>query len=485
LDDLELVGWLYDDIIIDPSPIQHHFITSPATIVVLIGPQGEGKTWAGAVAMLHFAQKWKSVGLPLPARGCIIRDTHENIKRMTVPSITEALQELVIWKDDYHKLTFVDGSAEIDLFGMDDEASLTKLQGAEYAVIWIEEPAPIIEKGQAGLSLNVFNVALSRVARQLKQRYSGLGISPRLQVTMNPADESHWTYQEFIEAPRFPSKEFPDIMLEVYNIPYGENRHLSELARQSVRAAYAKDPALYARYVEGKWAFVMSGVAVTPEYNPDLHRSKVRLTPAPGVPIYRGWDGGLNPSCVFVQVLPTGRMVVLASLIGQNMGMRQFIRLYVKPKIKQNFREFASRRDLWIDVGDPAMLIRDSSSSDQWAARVIEEELKTTFIPGEMKWPPRLEAIKQALSTIIDGSPALLLDPQEGLLHRALRGGWHYKATSNNSVTSDIPIKNVHSHPADALTYVLAHVMGVTGVAKRKKIAWRRWGGRRPSWRTA
>ena len=37
-----------------------------------------------------------------------------------------------------------------DFFWIDDPASLSKLQGPQYAIIWLEEPAPIIEKQNAG-----------------------------------------------------------------------------------------------------------------------------------------------------------------------------------------------------------------------------------------------------------------------------------------------------------------------------------------------
>ena len=480
------MSYRYEEIVIAPSPTQHLFITSTATIVVLIGPQGEGKTWAGAVALLYYAQRWKQAGLKPPVRACAIRDTHENIKRMLVPSINSAIGDLITWHDEYRHMKLIDGSLVMDLFGMDDDASLTKLQGAEYAFIWLEEPAPIIDRTNVGLSVNVFNVALSRVARQLKKEGLAKGIGPRLQVTMNPADESHWTFHEFIENPRFPSVQYPDITLEVYNIPYGENVNLPDVARQATAAAYSKNPALFARYVKGQWAFVSTGVQVTPEYNETIHRSNEDLEPVPGVPIYRGWDGGLHPACVVVQVFPTGRMVVLDSLVGENIGMRQFIKTYVKPLMRQRYQWFLQNRSYVHDVGDPTLMAKDQSNSDTWAAKIIEHELKTSFIPGESAWQPRLEAVKHALTTLVDGRPQLYISRHEGYVHRALRGGWAYRVDSNGTVIKDIPIKNIHSHPADALSYVLAYVLGYTFVINRPKLfQTHRRHFRRVDWRTA
>ncbi len=466
-----------------PTFTQHLFITCRDTIVVLVGPQGEGKTFAGALALLHQAQKWKAVGAA-PLRACIIRDTHENIKRMTVPSMQQVFSGLAEWSNEYRRMTLTDGSLICDLMGMEDEGSLSKLQGAEYAFIWLEEPAPIIDKANAGLSINVYNTALSRVARQMKVEHERLGLRPRLQVTMNPADEGHWTYMEFIESPRFPSPSYPGVTLSVFNIPYGENVHLSNIARATAAAAFSKDPALYARYVEGRWAYVPIGVSVTPEYNERFHRSTVPLVPFKGIPVWRGWDGGLNPTVVFVQIMPTGRIFVLDALVGENMGMLQFVRGMVKPLIAQRYSDFKDRT-MWHDIGDPSLMNREASNSDHWAARIIEEELNTYFEPGEKAWPPRLEAVKTALGMMVGGEAALCIAPHEHVVHRALRGGWHYRTDSNGKVIRDIPIKNIHSHPADALSYVLARVLGVRGVVRTKKKAINRSSERRVSWRTA
>ncbi len=465
-----------------PSETQHKFITCKDILVVLVGPQGEGKTFAGALALLHWAQKWKAKG-KAPLRACIIRDTHENIKRMTIPSMMAVFSGIADFSNESKRMTTTDGSLVCDLLGMEDEGAISKLQGAEYAFIWLEEPAPMVERSNAGLSLNVFNVALSRVARQMLKEHEELGLTPRLQVTMNPADEGHWTYNEFIENPRFPHPQYPGINMSLFNIPYGENKRLSSIARMTAAAAYSKDQALYARYVEGRWAYVAIGSAVTPEYNETLHRSKHELVPLRGVPIWRGWDGGLNPSVVFLQVTPSGRLFVLDTLVGDNIGMQQFVRSMVKPLLARKYRDFKSK-DLWRDVGDPALCQREQSSSNIWAAKVIEDELNTFFEPGERSWLPRVESVKAALNMMVSGEPAFQLSVSEVFLHRALRGGWHYRTDTNGRPIRDTPIKNMHSHPADALSYVLARVLGVKGVVAERKRR-RSLNIQRANWRTA
>ena len=124
------------------SPTQSEFAHADEEIIMLIGPMGEGKTFCGIASLLvHAARCGRNI------RGALIRDTHQNIKISTIPDIQEALGNRVTFHDDYKKMIIhTTPRVEMDLFGIDDPASLSKLQGPQYAIIWLEEPAPIIEK---------------------------------------------------------------------------------------------------------------------------------------------------------------------------------------------------------------------------------------------------------------------------------------------------------------------------------------------------
>jgi len=52
---------------------------------------------------------------------------------------------------------------------------------------------------------------------------------------------------------------------------------------------------------------------------------------------------------------------------------------------------------------------------------------------------------------MIDGEPMIKLSWHEGILHRALRGGWHYRKTIAGKILKDKPEKDIHSHPGDSL----------------------------------
>ena len=170
------------DLEFDLSPMQSAFVHSNAQVVMLMGSMGEGKTFSGGVALVRHAAR---CGVPI--RAAIIRDTHQNLKLSTVPDLQRMFGKFVHFHDDCKRMV-IDSRprVECDLFGIDDPASLSKLQGPQYAMIWLEEPAPVVEKANAGLPREVFDLALARASRQT-------GTAMRVQITQNPADESHWT----------------------------------------------------------------------------------------------------------------------------------------------------------------------------------------------------------------------------------------------------------------------------------------------------
>lgn len=280
------------DLVFDLSPTQSAFVHTDAEIVMLMGPMGEGKTYAALVATIRHAQRCgRSI------RGALIRDTHQNIKLSTIPDIKEVLGSRVTFHDDAKKMVIqCTPRVEMDLFGIDDPASLSKLQGPQYAIIWLEEPAPIIEKQNAGLPRDVFEMAVARASRQV-------GTVMRVQISQNPADEDHWT-EELANEPELYAYEEETglkLMKKVFRIRYGENKYLNPHSRLANKAAFAKDEGKMARYVHGVAAPVLKGVKVTAEYDRQRHYAEKVLPVIPGAIGVRGWDAWHNPSCVIGQ----------------------------------------------------------------------------------------------------------------------------------------------------------------------------------------
>lgn len=405
------------------SPTQRAYVESEAVVNAIIGPMGDGKTYASIVAMLYHAQR---CGCAI--RAAIVRDTLENIKNSTVQSLYDVFRDypyLLKFSDEYRKLTiFSSPRIECHLFGIDDLASLSKLQGPEYALIWLEEPAPIAERQNAGLSEEVYNLALARCARQV-------GTKPRLQISMNPADEDHWTYRRLVLEPDI-NPEYPLITKRVFFVPYGENKALPEVARQATRAAYQHDKAGFTRYVEGRFAPVYRGKPVTPEFNPELHVSKEPLEPVSGWVGFRIYDGWHNPACLLGQISPEGRLYFLDLVMVNNGDIRTLIETKVMPLIESP--RWRGKVSGWRDGGDASMMQPDQSNRQMSAAKVIEQAFRTTFEPAPRLWMVLREGLKSALNSMVGGKPVVVINRDMVALRRQLEGGWHYKTDVSGNV---------------------------------------------------
>ena len=445
MQEVDLLDWF--------SPTIRDFIASEKTITILIAPLGEGKTFGCIGAMLFHAGRCGQ-----PIRCAIVRDTLENIKLSIVPSIQEFFQEYFPdnptkhyrFKNEYKELViFSNPRIEVDLFGIDDPGSLGKLQGSSaYSLIWLNEPAPIADKANAGLSEEVYNVAGIRAVRRK-------GTPGRLIVDMNPADEEHWTHRRFIEEEGIDPK-FPLVQKQVWFVPYGENRHLKEESRQMAKKMYENDPAAFARYVEGRFAAIYRGPKVTHQYKPERHRCPDILLPAPGLGSFAFFDSWHTPACILGQSTSSGRLTFIDTLRLVNSDVRTLINTLVIPLL--NSPKWKNKASFWRIGGDFTMKQPDQSNRNESAAKVVEDAFRKLlkqpgiyFEAGPSKW----ETIKRHLAAALQGSDyrgdsLVLLSQNNVLLHKALNVALHYPVDNSGNVRKHAkPEKDINSHPGD------------------------------------
>lgn len=434
------------NIIFDLSPTQSAFVQSTAHINHLTGPMGEGKTYCAIARMIRHAQRCQLK----PLHAAIIRDTHENIKTSTVRSIIEVLGDRAVFKNDYKKLFIRAGyPVECDLFGIDDQASISKLQGPSYGTIWLEEPAPIYEKANAGLPYEVFEMAISRAGRQP-------GSILNVQITQNPADEEHWT-TELIDAPEeyMVAEDGTVITKQTFHIRKGENKYLTSLQRAANQAAFQNNPAKWARYVEGSIATVSKGIVVVPNYGEHFHYSQTILPFYPNLPAVRMWDGYQHPSCVITQYNPHGQLIAHDCIYYPGYGVKELIQDKLKPLL--NSPKYRGKNTTWRDIGDPSMRTPDQSTVNMSAAKTLEAMLATRFEPGPTRWDNRIQPLNHALGkTISGGRPLIYISASAYPLHKALKGGWHYKKDNSGNRIGTEAVKNDSDHTGNAFAYGIA-----------------------------
>jgi len=432
-----------NDLVFKLSPTQLKFVMTDAQVAHIVGPMGEGKTYAGVAGLIVHARRCRT-----NIRTALIRDTHQNIKTSTIPDIREYLGPWVEFKDNEKKMIIKSSPrVECDMFGIDDEASISKLQGPQYAAIWLEEPAPIYEKANAGLPREVYNMALARASRQR-------GTTMRVQISQNPADEEHWTSRLTDEPAEMTIylpelEEYVTIRKDTFWIPRGENRYLSPLTRAATFMAFKDDPAKLQRYVKGETATVYRGKKVTPSYSPAIHRSPLVLPLLPGREAIMMWDSWLNPCCVIGQYNSFNQLVIHDALLGDRIGVKELAEgeldiLLASPKYKGKIKT-------WRLIGDRTMLNPDQSSSRSSAANYLRDRFKAHFEPGPAHWRAIKEPLNHSFTRLLtEGRPAVILSQSATILHRALNGGWHYKTDNSGNIIGDKPVKDEHSHPGDA-----------------------------------
>lgn len=445
------------------SPTIWEFVRAEEEIVLVFGPRREGKTVGGVAGNIFHALRHPTVR---PLKVAVVRDTWTNLEKSVLETLREGHKNgwwHVSFLHDGTQSILNHGLAHLYFFGMDRPADANKFQSFECGMVWLEEPAPAADLA-SGIPIDVFGMAISSLSQS--------GVNPRLQITMNPPDEDHWTLEvtEYLK-----EKNYAHLRVRTFWIPSGENPHVTDAYRQRLRTGFlaAGRHDLLARLAEGKVGSVNLGVAVTPEYSDAVHiyREHGQPMPVPFSPrwqTFRFWDFGLNPSCIWCQLTPLGNLHVLGCVVGKNVGVKELIEQEVLPFQQElGMHGTANARDAYgqttstspwrvRDIGDAAGNTREQSSSERSAKLTIETMLHTGFEPGPIEWSARRDALKAALNRNVGGRGFVQLDPDTTKdLQKALRGGFQYPRLPNGKVGLK-PIKNIHSHPGDAFGYGLA-----------------------------
>ena len=439
------------------TPTGGRFVVSEAVIAIITGPMGEAKTWSGVQRWFYKAKQAQA----LLSRGqhfgiIFIRDTHENNKHSIVKTLnSEFLPKYphlkYAWRNDYHELYIeTDPRIVVEFFGIDDLPSLTKLQGAVgTALIHLEECVPYTEstRTNAGISEDVFNAALVRCMRQS-------GVPGSLQMTFNPPDELHWTYQRLLSRPDGPlSPLTPLITKEVFQVRPGENTYLPEIARQATKAAYEHDEAAYARFVLGEYATKYPGKRFASNFNANWHVAQRALDPMGGWDGWISFDSWGHPAALIGQQAPNGRIFVLDVLQG-GVDIVELIEAQVKPRLQHPRWQGKARS--WRYMGDVTMRQPDQSNIRHSAEQEVQERFKDQygheafFEPGPSTWVMIKDGMLSALRMTIGGEPGVLIDPVHCKpLISALKGAWHHPMNKSGVVNFQTAQKTESSHIGD------------------------------------
>lgn len=230
-------------------------------------------------------------------------------------------------------------------------------------------------------------------------------------------------------------------------------------------------------YIHAKFGKSLSGQPVHRSFNRQIHIAKpgqLKWNPVAAQPLIVGYDAALNPAAVIGQMSFDGRLMIFDSLHAEGMGSLRFSRERLKPLLT---RKYPGARV--IVIVDPSG-IRRMDTDEQSVVQLLKAEGLAVKPARTNKIPMRLAAVENFLTRMVDGKPAMLIDPECDVLIRALAGRYRYRikkpGTEDEQIEEDSPEKlHPWSDVADALQYLCLHadngvVAGAQAVQARRDI---------------
>ena len=440
-------------------PTIQAFHRSNAFIRGLMGPFRSGKS-SGSIAELMYR-----ASLMPPCRDgvkrsrwIVVRNTYGELRDTTIKSFHQWMppSNFGRWHETNHDyfIEAVQGChIEIMFRALDRPDHVKHLLSFEATGAWVNEAREV--------PWSIIDALQGRVGQypQLAEcgpYWSGLWLD-----TNPPDQDSDWF--KFFEETKHP-KEFA----QLFKQPSGLSRHAENVANLNAgrtyyeRLAQGKSAEFIKVYIHGEYGFVIDGKAVYAEdYSDELHLSE-KAEPTRGTPVYRGWDFGLTPACVFAQLRPDGRFVVFDEMTTRRMGVDRF-----SDEVLEHCAEtFRGDPPEFIDVGDPAG--NDPAQTDERTCFQVLHSKGIEIQPGLQTIAIRLESVRKPLTTLRAGKPQLMLHPRCTMLRKGFLGGYQYRRMQTRAERyTDKPEKGIHSHPHDALQYICTVIFGAGLIAHR------------------
>lgn len=450
-----------DELCYVPENTAVGFHKSGAFVRCMMGPIGSGKSVACVEELKRIA-----INVQQPDRNgvrrtrfAVVRNTYPELRSTTIKTWQDWFSPdncRITWErpiTGVMKVDLPDGtSADMEVFflALDKEEDVKKLLSMELTAVWINEFREVPKA--------IVDGATGRVGRYPAKRDGGPTRSCVIMDT-NPPDDDHWYYQ-LAEIERPDGWAFfqqpPALVQELdgtwTNNPKAENiNHLPDGFEYYRRQLGGKSRQWIRVYVEGKYGTIMDGRAVYPEYRDETHFSSDLVIADDKLPLLLGWDFGLTPCCIIAQLTPRGRLQLLAELVSERMGLKQFVSLIVKPFLANELNGF----HVGLSCADPAGSAA-SQTDQQSCLEVLNDAGIDTIGAPTNALEPRLSAVRDFLCRLVDGEPGFIMSRHCPTLRKGFNGGYKYERikVSGDERYKDKPCKNRYSHIHDALQYL-------------------------------
>lgn len=219
----------------------------------------------------------------------------------------------------------------------------------------------------------------------------------------------------------------------------------------------------YRMEYEKSWE-AYEGRPVFEDFNDGVHVTQRKPHIDPHLPLLIGWDSsGLTPAAVIGQI-QDGQLMIVREIMGTDIGMSVGASRFV-PFVKQIiYTEYPQILDIekeTISFYDPAGRKKNEITEETYIRRMAAEGFKQQR-PGQQTFKARVDAVNDYLVGLTHGRPKILIyEPDCPTLVAGFRGGYRYAdSVADNEVAKPEALKDIHSHPQDALQYICTGLKG-------------------------
>ena len=435
--------------IYDPTavPTVQSFMDDESFLRLIMGPFGSGKSTGCVQELMKIAcnQAPSEDGIRR-TRFAVVRNTFPQLRDTTLKTWLDWYPDKFWGKMNHSVMEYnmrfraEDGTevhSEILFRALDRPDQVSNLLSLELTYAWFNECREIDK--------NIWEAMQGRVGRFPAMKDGGC-TSYGVIADTNPPDTDSWIYDLF-------EKNDPDNAKAFYQ-PSGLSPEAENLA--NLPPDYYKNLATgksqdYIRvYIHGMYGYVQTGKPVYPEYKDEVHASDV--VAQKGVDIYRGWDFGLTPACVWVQVIGS-RVLIIDEMTSERMGIAAFLD-DVLTYHNSKYADFVVAGD----IGDPAG--GQAAQTDERTVFQIMWDKGVMVEPGPFNVTERLEPVRGRLNSMRDGVPNLLLSRKNcPTIRKGFQGKYCYRRIMVSAERfADTPDKNQYSHIMDATGYIIGHL---------------------------
>ena len=434
----------------------------------IIGPVGSGKTTGIFFKLIYMCtlQEKSPITGKRHVRAVIVRNTMPQLQDTTIASWMYWFKpgESGTWEVTNKRfiLKFADVECEVLFRALDTADDVARVLSLEATFIILDEfvqiPKEVVE-------------ALAARCGRYPPKKDGGATNWGMWGSSNPGNEDDWWKEALDSAEQF---GMPDLDLAVrrnermlsgkpeastwtyFEQPSGFSDEAENVENLPGGAAYYtslsqdKSPHWVKQFIEVEWGYSLSGKPVIATFNSDIHVAKGPLRFNPHLPLVGGLDPGMNTAMIFGQVDNFGRLNILSELVTRDYGAKRFISDRLKPHLRQAY----PGADFLISP-DPAAKQR-AQTDEKTVVSVFEKDFRVKVATDNNRLPGRVDAIEHFTTRITENGAALQIDPRCKMTIRALRSGWRY-ATNAKGDTANAPLKNIYSHPGDAVSYLCQH----------------------------